>query len=65
MERKLREAGGRQVWMVDPIARTVRVHAGPSAEQSASLREADTLDGGEVVPGFSVAVAEVFPTPND
>lgn len=68
MDRKLREsseAGGRLVWMVDPTSRTVRVHTGPTAEHSLLLSETETLDGGEVVPGFSLTVAELFPTDDD
>ncbi|WP_235905532.1 Uma2 family endonuclease [Tautonia marina] len=68
MERKIREyfeAGVRLVWMVDPTRRTVRVHPGPTAEQSVLLSETETLDGGEVVTGFSVTVTELFPTDDD
>jgi Uma2 family endonuclease len=65
MDRKLREyfeAGVRIIWMVDPKSKTVRVHLGPSVEESTLLEVGDTLDGGEVLPGFSVAVAELFPS---
>ncbi|WP_169978177.1 Uma2 family endonuclease [Tautonia rosea] len=68
MERKLREyfeAGVRLVWMVDPTTRSIRVHTGPASEQSVLLSEAEILDGGEVVPGFSVTVAELFPSDDD
>ncbi len=51
-------AGTRAVWIVDPRARTVTVHE-PGAEPRV-LREADTLGGGEVLPGFEVAVREIF-----
>ncbi|QDV32254.1 Uma2 family endonuclease [Tautonia plasticadhaerens] len=64
MDRKLREyfeAGTRIVWMVDPKSRTVRVHTGPSARQSTVKKLGDRLDGGEVLPGFAVGVAELFP----
>jgi Uma2 family endonuclease len=51
-------AGVRLVWVVDPHSRTVTVF--PSLQQVRVLTEADTLDGGEVAPGFSLLVAEIF-----
>jgi hypothetical protein len=35
------------------------VHIG--AEDPRVLPEADTLDGGDVLPGFALAVREIFP----
>jgi len=61
MERKLREyfeAGVRLVWFVYPVTRTILVHTGPG--QSATLREGQALDGGDVLPGFALPVAELF-----
>jgi Uma2 family endonuclease len=52
------EAGTRAVWVVDPRKRTVTVH-GPAAETRV-LRDTDTLRGGDVLPGFAVAVREIF-----
>jgi Uma2 family endonuclease len=57
MTRKLREyfaAGVRLVWFVDPQTRTVTVYTGP--EESRVLDEAQTLDGGQVLPGFSLSL---------
>jgi Uma2 family endonuclease len=51
-------AGVRLAWLVSPRARTVRVYR--SLEDSHVLTEADTLDGGDVAPGFSLPVARVF-----
>ena len=50
--------GVRLVLLVDPDARTVTVlpHDGPAQ----TLTDADTLDGGDVLPGFSCAVSEIF-----
>ncbi len=47
------------VWVVVPDLRMVRVHplGGPMTE----LRNGDTLTGGDVLPGFVVAVADLFP----
>jgi Uma2 family endonuclease len=61
MRRKLKEyflAGTSLVWLVDPRKRTVTVHTAPDAP--AVLTEADTLDGGEVLPGFSLPVKRIF-----
>jgi Uma2 family endonuclease len=51
-------AGTRLLWIVDPEARTVarRTPAGPRA----TLAEGDALDGGDVVPGFTMPVADLF-----
>jgi len=51
-------AGCPLVWILDPKRRTVTVHEGPTA--SRVLWEDDALEGGTVVPGFSVPVRELF-----
>jgi Uma2 family endonuclease len=48
----------RLVWEVDPEARTVAVYTAP--EVFTVLGEADTLDGGAVLPGFTLPVRELF-----
>lgn len=61
MARKRREyfaAGVQVVWMVDPRTRTVDVFTTP--EQSVQLGEEDRLDGGPVLPGFTLPVHELF-----
>ncbi len=50
--------GSRQVWVGDPDAVTVTVYL-PGAEPVA-LGEDDTLDGGELLPGFSSPVWRLF-----
>ena len=50
--------GVRLVWVVDPVRATVAVLV-PGGEERI-LTAGDTLDGGEVLPGFSVPVDEVF-----
>ncbi|MBC7910164.1 MAG: Uma2 family endonuclease [Pyrinomonadaceae bacterium] len=52
------EAGARLVWVVNPKPKTVTVYR--SLTDIDVLTEKDTLDGGEVVPGFQIAVAEIF-----
>lgn len=61
MDRKLQDyfgAGVRLVWFIDPMSRTVRVFEIP--EDSVTLGEAETLDGGVVLPGFAVVVSRLF-----
>ncbi len=51
-------AGVRLVWEIDPRARTVRVYTSETAYTD--LAATDTLDGGVVLLGFAVPVAELF-----
>ena len=51
-------SGTRLVWMVDCINRSVAVYTSPSAV--CILNEEATIDGGEVLPGFSSPVADFF-----
>jgi len=51
-------AGVRLVWEIDPRARTVRVYTSETA--FTDLTAADTLDGGAVLPGFTLALAQLF-----
>ncbi|WP_439630017.1 Uma2 family endonuclease [Gemmata sp.] len=51
-------AGVRLVWYVDPRTDTVTVYTSP--DQSITLTHADTMTGGDVLPGFSVRVADIF-----
>jgi Uma2 family endonuclease len=50
-------AGTRLAWVINPRRRTVAVHA-PGAPVHV-LGEDDTLDAGDVVPGFRCAVREI------
>ena len=51
-------AGVELVWEIDPRARTVVVYTSPA--QATTLRPGDTLDGGTVLPGFTLPVQELF-----
>ena len=54
-------AGAKQVWLVDPRARTVTVYR---ADGSARIhREHETLEGEDVLVGFAVPVSELFEDP--
>lgn len=61
MERKLRDyflVGTQLVWLVNPRKRTVRVYTAP--DESRLLQEEESLDGGDVLPGLSLPLREVF-----
>ena len=44
--------------MVNPKKRTVRLHT--ALDQSTLLNESQSLDGGTVLPGFTVRVSDLF-----
>lgn len=52
------DAGVRLVWIVEPRRRTVAVYRADHAGRV--LTKSDTLDGEDVLPGFSLAVSELF-----
>jgi len=61
MERKRRDyflAGVRLVWYLDAKARTAQVYFGP--DQGEVLALDGLLEGGEVLPGFRLPLAELF-----
>lgn len=51
-------AGCHAVWVVDPSRQTVSVYG--AGEGMIVYRVSDTLPGGELLPGFSLRVGEVF-----
>ena len=56
--RQLLRAGTALVWVVYPETRSVEAHTDDGAMTYA---EDDTLDGGDVLPGFTVRVGDIFP----
>jgi Uma2 family endonuclease len=63
MEIKLEEyakAGVRLVWYVDPERKGVDVYPKGNPRRKKTLGVNDTLDGGDVLPGFAVKVAKLF-----
>jgi Uma2 family endonuclease len=48
----------RLVWQLDPRSRTVAVYTSP--DNPTNLRGTDVLDGGAVLPGFSLPLPELF-----
>lgn len=61
MDRKTEEyfkANVRLVWRVDPRSRTIAVYTSP--DRHSVLSESDTLKAGDVLPGWSIPVREIF-----
>ena len=58
--RQLLDAGTTLVWIVYPELRIVDVH---TRDGATTLNAADTLSGGDVLPGFEIPVREIFPAP--
>src|SRR5205807_9346780 len=54
------EFGTRLVWIVSPKLSTITVYR--SLQDIKMFTEKDTVDGGDVVPGFKFPVAELFTT---
>lgn len=52
-------AGVSLIWIINPETRTVRIHRIDGSIDG--LREHDTLDGEDVVPGFRCPVRDLFP----
>jgi Uma2 family endonuclease len=62
IRKKLREyldKGVRLIWIVDPEDRSLTVYR--SLKDVSILTETETVEGGDVVPGFSCRVADLFP----
>ena len=51
-------AGARAVWLVDPERRLVTVFRSPLTPQV--LREGETVDGEDILPGLHLAVGDLF-----
>lgn len=61
MDRKLTElfaAGCKLAWLIDPRAKTAKVYT--SAKKFKQLDATGTLDGGKVLPGFTLPLADLF-----
>lgn len=52
------ESGVKVVWMLDPPTETLRVYDAP--DRFRQLTRDDTLDGGDLLPGLSARVGELF-----
>ena len=66
IEQKIAEyfrAGVELVWVVYPLQSKIHVYQSPT--QITVLTKADVLDGGTVVPGFRLALSELFTEPTE
>jgi Uma2 family endonuclease len=52
------KAGVQLIWTIDPVQQLITVYAAGGAVTF--VEPGGTLDGGEVLPGFSLAVSELF-----
>ena len=52
-------AGGKAVWVIDIDARTLTVHTADAPP--VTLTDADIVNGGDYLPGFACAVADLLP----
>ena len=52
-------AGGQAVWVIDIDARTITVHTADAPPLT--LTDADTIHGGDYLPGFACPVADLLP----
>ena len=53
------ESGTRLAWVIDPVRRTVAVYHAPGAPAFVT-DDAGSLDGWQVLPGFTLPVADLF-----
>lgn len=54
------EAGSRLVWIIDPETRTAEVYTAP--DECRRLKATQSIDGGDVLPGFKLSLKELFAT---
>jgi Uma2 family endonuclease len=53
--------GCKLAWIIDPETKTAKVYT--SAKRFKELDETGTLDGGKVLPGFKLSLADLFAAP--
>ncbi len=51
-------AGVKAIWIVEPKSQSIAIYTSPEEFQTRNFSEA--LEGGELVPGFSCPVADIF-----
>jgi Uma2 family endonuclease len=62
IDQKLREyfqSGTRLAWTIDPPTRTAAIYHRPE-QPARTIQETESLDGGEVLPGFNMPLTEAF-----
>ncbi|MDX1946685.1 MAG: Uma2 family endonuclease [Pirellulaceae bacterium] len=55
------QAGVRLVWLINPELRTLTIHR--PDRSGGTLRNGDTIDGKDVVPGFRCRLSDIFELP--
>ena len=55
---QLLSAGTSLIWIVYPELRSITIH---TTDGATTLMESDTLSGGDILPGFEIRVADIFP----
>ena len=53
-------SGTRLAWIINPRTRTIAVYDRAADEPTKTLREDEMLEGGDVLPGFSVSIASLL-----
>lgn len=56
-------AGVRQVWLIYPNVARIYVHDSPTAVRILAAAQGDALDGGDLLPGFRLPLADLFDEP--
>jgi Uma2 family endonuclease len=54
------ESGTRLVWIIDPPTRSVAVYQAATEEPVRVIHEHEDVEGGSVLPGFTLAVSQLF-----
>jgi Uma2 family endonuclease len=63
MDEKLEDyfaSGASLVWLVDPETRSALVFTSPERETATKLVEGQSLDGGTLLPGLAIPLADIF-----
>jgi Uma2 family endonuclease len=56
------ETDTRLAWVINPAERSVLIYHGPTPDRLLNLSQ--SLDGEQIIPGFSLPLAEIFATPD-
>ena len=55
---ELLEAGSEMIWLIYPNSKRIDIH---TQDGLIRLKVSNTLDGGDVLPGFELPIADIFP----
>ncbi len=51
--------GVKVIWVLDPQRSRITIYA-QNSKQQITLSAEDSLDGGDIIPGFNIPVADIF-----